>query len=148
MKTWKKYVHTRLIIFEYLVSCLGRPKVSIRHLTVMLHSDLIQKKDSVFLILDQLGGSYKGLWFVRFPLLGNDNISLSAISVFRGAFGQGTGPTFLNDVVCNGTESSLLSCSHRNVGPTYCSHFEDVEVVCPTGKSCIGLGWGKVPLTF
>ena len=65
---------------------------------------------------------------------------ISAISVFWGAFGRGTGPTFLNGVVCNGTESSLLSCSHREIGTTVCSHSQDVGVVCPPGKSCIGEG--------
>ena len=46
-------------------------------------------------------------------------------------FGQGTGPVFLNNVECIGTESSLLSCSHSGVRFNWCRHFADAGVVCP-----------------
>ena len=49
-------------------------------------------------------------------------------------FGQGTGLIHLSNVGCTGTESSLLSCSHSGIGVTYCGHYEDVGVVCPTCK--------------
>ena len=57
-----------------------------------------------------------------------------AIAVFDAAFGQGTGPVLLSGVRCTGTESSLLSCSHR---VAYCSHCSDAGVVCPPCESCI-----------
>ena len=57
-----------------------------------------------------------------------------AIAVTGAAFGRGTGPLVLNSVGCTGTESSLLSCSHRVVGVTTCSHYNDAGVVCPTCK--------------
>ena len=50
-----------------------------------------------------------------------------AIAIYRGVFGQGTGPVFLGNVRCTGTESSLLSCSHRGSG---CSHSQDAGVAC------------------
>ena len=56
------------------------------------------------------------------------------VTVFRGAFGEGTGPVLLHNVVCTGNESSLLNCSHQ-IGVTFCSHFYDVGVICPPGKS-------------
>ena len=59
-----------------------------------------------------------------------------ATAVSYAAFGQGTGPVFLNNVECTGTESSLLSCSRSGTPPS-CSHSYDAGVVCPLGKLCI-----------
>ena len=59
---------------------------------------------------------------------------IAAVPVYRAAFGQGTGPLLLYTVGCTGTESSLLSCSHRVVGVNYCSHSNDAGVVCPSCK--------------
>ena len=70
------------------------------------------------------------------------SLYVSAIAVYRAGFGQGTGPGFLEYVRCNGTESFLLSCSHWEIGTSYCSHVEDVGVVCQS-KSCIGWGEGS-----
>ena len=58
---------------------------------------------------------------------------IAAIAVTGAAFGQGTGPVYLNSVGCTGTESSLLSCSHSVIGVS-CSHSSDAGVVCPSGK--------------
>ena len=57
---------------------------------------------------------------------------IAAIALTWAAFGRGTGPVYLNNVRCTGTESSLLSCSHREIGVTYCSHSRDAGVVCPS----------------
>ena len=63
---------------------------------------------------------------------------ITAIAVFGANFGQGIGPIFLDNVGCNGTESTLLSCSHRITSLHYCSHLEDAGVVCPPCESaCI-----------
>ena len=58
-----------------------------------------------------------------------------AIAVFNAAFGQGSGPVLLSNVGCTGTESSLLSCSRS--GNSFCSHYSDAGVVCPSCKLCI-----------
>ena len=61
--------------------------------------------------------------------------SVGPVAVFYAAFGRGTGPVYLNNVGCSGTESSLLNCSHNGIRFNWCSHYEDAGVVCPTCKS-------------
>ena len=51
-----------------------------------------------------------------------------------GVFGPGTGPIFLKNVGCFGTENNLLECFSSGVAfVTDCDHSQDVEVVC-SGK--------------
>ncbi|KFV71825.1 Scavenger receptor cysteine-rich type 1 protein M130, partial [Dryobates pubescens] len=65
------------------------------------------------------------------------------------AFGEGTGPIWLEQVECQGTESSLQDCWARPGDSGVCRHKEDAGVNCsdPTGGSvsvpviiCIILG--------
>ena len=47
-------------------------------------------------------------------------------------FGQGSGPVWLEDVVCIGSEKTLASCGHLGVNVTRnCRHYhEDVGIRC------------------
>ena len=46
-------------------------------------------------------------------------------------FGQGSGPIWLDDVTCTGSESTLVNCSHLGFNVLRsCNHFEDVGVRC------------------
>ena len=50
-------------------------------------------------------------------------------------YGPGTGPILFNDVFCEGSESSLFSCSLPEVrNYDYCDHNEDAGVQCGNTK--------------
>ena len=45
-------------------------------------------------------------------------------------FGSGSGPVLLSDVICDGTEDSLLDCAHHVCSLTHCSRTNDVGIIC------------------
>uniref|UniRef100_A0A8C4F6B3 Uromodulin n=1 Tax=Dicentrarchus labrax TaxID=13489 RepID=A0A8C4F6B3_DICLA len=48
------------------------------------------------------------------------------------AFGQGSGPIWLDDVSCFGNESSITDCRHRGFGVHNCGHGEDASITNST----------------
>ncbi|CAL9687675.1 unnamed protein product [Knipowitschia caucasica] len=48
----------------------------------------------------------------------------------EGSYEEGRGLIQLDEVQCNGTEHSLLACSHSALGQHDCTHSEDVAVRC------------------
>ena len=63
------------------------------------------------------------------------NISPAISAPPQATFGQGTGLILLDNLVCDGTESSLFNCSHNGVGLHNCDHSEDAGAVCPRGTN-------------
>ena len=60
-----------------------------------------------------------------------------AMAAHRSAyFGQGSGPIWLDNLMCDGSEPDLFNCTHPGVGIENCDHSDDAGVEC-AGKSCI-----------
>ena len=58
-------------------------------------------------------------------------IHAGSIAYANARFGQGTGPVVLNNVVCTGTEATLLDCSSDGLFNTgSCTHVDDASVQC------------------
>ncbi|KAJ8040920.1 Deleted in malignant brain tumors 1 protein [Holothuria leucospilota] len=67
----------------------------------------------------------------------------AAVAVYTNAhFGEGTGAIFLDNLICNGDEDSLLSCIHSGLGQHNCGHHEDAGVSCGSSYP-IRLAGGK-----
>ena len=61
---------------------------------------------------------------------------LRAVFAYRTSqFGEGTGPIWLDNIHCTGTELRLDQCPHNGIGVHDCIHFEDAGVRC-TSKTC------------
>ncbi|XP_052271750.1 deleted in malignant brain tumors 1 protein-like [Dreissena polymorpha] len=71
-------------------------------------------------------------------MLGFTGNLLPPVALSSDYYGQGTGPIWLDDVRCNGTESSLSNCRANNWGVHNCQHRDDVGVDCSPSVSIIG----------
>jgi len=54
--------------------------------------------------------------------------------VFLGnMYGSGTGVIWLDNLRCNGNETSFDNCTHHGWGAHNCDHREDVSILCGNG---------------
>ena len=69
-------------------------------------------------------------------MLAYTHLYSSAYTAYRNAyFGQGEGPILLDDLICTGSESRLVDCSHEPIGHyDYCSHSDDAGLGCQERK--------------
>jgi len=54
---------------------------------------------------------------------------LDATALTNGAFGAGTGPIYLDNVACIGSEANLTACT-SDTDTRDCSHSQDAGVRC------------------
>ena len=66
-------------------------------------------------------------------------------------YGQGSGPIWIDDVACSGSESHIYDCRHRGWGNNDCTHSRDASVQCSNayGSANIrlvdgGVNYGRV----
>ena len=67
--------------------------------------------------------------------------SIGAQGLLFSAYGEGTGPIWIDDVHCTGTEIRLVDCPRTAFGAHNCIHFEDASVRCqppPSMTFCLG----------
>ena len=69
---------------------------------------------------------------------------VKAAGVFTGAsHGEGSGPIWLDDVSCSGSETHLHNCPKREWGNHNCDHKKDASVLCNYGVTDVRINGGK-----
>lgn len=80
-------------------------------------------------------------------------VSLLAHFPIRGEannYGRGSGEILLDNIVCDGSETSLLECDHNPLMETNCAgdHSEDAAVACGGTYTCYGVYYYRLMLSL
>ena len=61
-------------------------------------------------------------------------------------YGQGSGPIWIDDVACSGSESHIYDCRHRGWGNNDCTHSRDASVQCSANIRLVNgsVNYGRV----
>jgi len=62
------------------------------------------------------------------------SLGYTHLAAYNNRYGAGNGTIWLDDVRCNGTETSIVDCQHNDWGSHDCGHSEDVSVSCITAR--------------
>ena len=54
-------------------------------------------------------------------------------------YGIGSGPIFLDEVWCNGTESRLAGCRYKIAAVHDCNHLESASVTCKGNDTAVSI---------
>ncbi|XP_025102835.1 scavenger receptor cysteine-rich type 1 protein M130-like isoform X2 [Pomacea canaliculata] len=71
--------------------------------------------------------------------------STRSLAVRSSMYGQGSGTILLDDVRCEGSETDLLQCKHRELYTHNCKHDEDVGVICSDKREQVRLTGSQLP---
>ncbi|CAH3179274.1 unnamed protein product [Porites lobata] len=75
------------------------------------------------------------------------DLSQSATNAWSSAYyGQGSGPIWIDDVACSGSESHIYDCRHRGWGNNDCTHSRDASVQCSANIRLVNgsVNYGRV----
>ena len=84
-------------------------------------------------------------WSTNDGMVACGQLGLSYVRItISASFGEGEGMIWLSNLLCRGSESQLLNCSHSGFGAPDCDHSKDAGVVCASKSVLLIVCVGKI----